>query len=135
MTEGTFLRSPLDQFVVCEDVRMEVGGKRILVGVYPGSIVVVPNAFPRNVVTKLWATLHASKAGALTGTLRVIRTDDGSVVFQDQMSVTVANVERFVPAVFHLVSNLTKSGRLQVQLQGAGDKDWLALGSFEVRVE
>jgi hypothetical protein len=119
---------------LCSLPLLELGGKRTLVGVYPGNLVLVPDQFPRKVAIRVWTTLHASTAGHLTGTVRAIRADDRSVVFEDKMSVTVSAVKELVPAAFLLICEVVKKGHLLVQVQGTGDEGWLALGSFEVSV-
>jgi hypothetical protein len=132
MSDMTFRQIDSPQFVICDGIRAEVGGKRVLVGAYPGNIMTVPSEFPRQVVTETFSAVYSNRSGEVAGHLRVIRSDDNSEVFTDELSMTVGNLKLVVPCAFHVVCELTKPGRLAVQIRGSGDVAWLTLGTFEV---
>ena len=120
------------QFIICDDIRTEVGGKRTLVGVYPGNIVSVPNEFPREVVLSIWSSVYSTKARELSWDLRVVRCDDRATTFVDTFTASAKDISSLVPCTFRVFCQVSKVGRLEVQIRAKGDTDWLALGTFEV---
>jgi hypothetical protein len=61
--------------LVCDDVRREDNGKEILIGIYPGSIL-VPK-FPATMVLSFWLYLQPHQAGELHLEFRVTGAEQG----------------------------------------------------------
>lgn len=97
--------------IVCDDIRREISGKDIIIGVYQGAIL-VPR-FPVNLLLSLWVHLDCAKPGTYQLNFRVMGPHD------------VQYASGIIPTVFQSIEtgSVTISGA-PLQIQVAGDIDF-----------
>jgi hypothetical protein len=118
------------QFVICDDVRTEVGGKPFLIGVYPGNTILLAS-FPGVAVFRVWAVLVPWVEGELNGTFKVVRIEDESTAFESTANFTVKNVGHTMPTRYFCRCNVATPSILEARVR-IGDGDWLNLGRIRV---
>jgi hypothetical protein len=124
----------IDSVLLCDDIRGEVNGKAILIGVYCGDII-VPKA-PASLGLSLWL-----QGRAVEGTSKVrislesvsnstaVVTDAGSLPNES----TLAPDESFLFALTRLMVQIAGPGHLSVRMK-YGDRDWVELFRKKVLV-
>jgi len=106
-----------------------VGGKQILIGVYPGNSVAVPH-LPWQVVVRFWTEVLPIKVGDVDGRFRVVDMG-GTSVFDDtiKLSIGAPNVVMPITLMAQFLTATANSFEAQLQI---GDEDWFRLGSMRV---
>ncbi len=64
--------------IFCDDLRLEVTGKQIFVGVYTGDMMVP--SFPIDVVISVWARIYGLNEGEHTFVARIYHDDEEKVI-------------------------------------------------------
>lgn len=123
----TPLRPPT--FILCDDVRSEIGGKFVLVGVYPGNVIVLRN-FPAKISVTTWMVFTIQKGGNFRAKFRHKMQDGshggmGTTSFANMVAGKLTTCK--VSAEFELSDPQT----VELQLQFP-DEDWTTLGQFEI---
>lgn len=118
-------------FVICDDVRAEIGGKFVLVGVYPGNVIIVRH-FPHELRFWLWAVFLCNKEGTFDAQVR-FKANDGTVGGMSRTTFTNSRVGGMTAS--RLACKLEVSGphRFDAQFRFAGEEDWMTVGHFDVR--
>jgi hypothetical protein len=116
--------------IVCDDVRREISGKDILIGVYQGAIL-VPR-FPVNLLLSLWVPLQCNKPGSYPLQFRVVGPHEVQYVsgviptiFQTKESGSVTVAGAPVP--------IQLAGEIDFQLLEPGG-EWQSVRKMPVRV-
>jgi len=119
------------QSVVCDEVRKEVTGKEILIGVYGDDIIV--GAFPATLLLSLWVRARFDLAGDWAALFQVVGKS-GRQLLTPQVAILRS------PGVNHLVS--ITFGGIPLQLEGPeqikfqwhfGGGDWHTIGEIEIK--
>ena len=79
-----------------------------------------------------WSILKAGRLGDVASNVRVVSPDDGSILFEDTMNVSIIDLGSIVPTTLRLICKMAKPGRVEVRVRSSGDSEWLRLGSFDV---
>jgi hypothetical protein len=59
------------KFLICEDARLEMSGKQIIIGVYPDDLIVVPK-FPVDVLFAFWIVVTPLELGSHTASIEIV---------------------------------------------------------------
>jgi hypothetical protein len=131
MTERGFF---IDSVLLCDDIRREVNGKAILIGVYSGDII-VPTA-PTSLGLGLWLQGRAVEATSKVR-IRLESVSNSTAVVSDAGSLpdasTIAPDESFLFALSRLIVQIAGQGHLSVCMK-YGDRDWVELFRKKVLV-
>jgi hypothetical protein len=131
MSELGFL---VDSVLLCDDIRREVNGKAILIGVYSGDII-VPTA-PTSLGLSLWLQGRAIEA-SLTVRIRLESVSNATAVVTEAGSLpeasTIAPGESFLFALSGLIVQIAGQGDLRVHMK-YGERDWVELFRKKVLV-
>jgi hypothetical protein len=124
MTERGFF---IEGVLLCDDIRREVNGKAILIGVYSGDII-VPTV-PTSLGLSLWLQGRAVEATSKIG-IRLELASLSSTVVTNIGSLPdesiIAPEDSFLFALSGLIVQIAGQGRLSVQIR-YGDRDWVEL--------
>lgn len=114
-------------FIVCDDVRNEVGGKVVLVGVYPGNVIVLRN-FPAKVTSTVWTVFWFRQEGSFEAQFRH-RMQDGTVGGTGVTSFINAAKGKLTTCKLEAPFELSDPQMVEVQLRFP-DEDWTTIGRF-----
>lgn len=109
---------------VCEEVRQEMNGKFILLGVYTNSILV--NQFPAQFPLSVWTLLEAEETGSAAISLRLRMEEAALTLLEVKGSLEVQELENWTPFAFGGVVNVSNPGKLHVELK-VDDAPWETL--------
>ena len=118
-------------FLVCDDVRREISGKEILIGVY-GDGLVVPS-FPatiRNLVFRVTGVVRLESAGDLVFRLE---DQDGKAKGEARGSVPAATTPRFVSFNFAFENTTFEEEVVLTAMFGFGDRI-RKVGTFSIKL-
>jgi len=107
--------------IICDNVRHEVTGKQILIGVYTGTILVP--SFPAALTLALWLEQEPRRTGTVPFSVR-LATDRGTVLFSAEMEFEILAAEEPATLVFGGIRvPLTDPCALHVEVR-EGDAAW-----------
>jgi hypothetical protein len=115
--------------VACDDIRQEVNGKYILIGVYSGNLGLP--VFPAPIALGFWVLARPSHVGDYDVQLRVLGPD-GKEVSRGQMNVRVHAVEDTALVIPPLPILLAKPGGISLQYR-EGDGSWRTVCALDAR--
>lgn len=118
-------------FIVCDDVRSEIGGKFVLVGVYPGNVILVRH-FPYELRFWIWAVLVCKKEGSFDAQVR-FKATDGTVGGLNRTTFTNSKAGGLTASRMACKLEVSGPHRFDAQFCFAGEEGWLTIGHFEVR--
>lgn len=115
--------------IVCDDVRREITGKDILIGVYPDGINVLQ--IPGVVILTFWIELIPKSVGELEIELRV-DLPDGTSPLKGKLAAQISDMGRF-PAIFPAFSyNITRAGTVTAFIRSLPDGEWREVKRVEL---
>jgi hypothetical protein len=97
----------IDKFLVCDDVRCEVGGKIFLIGVYPGNTIALQN-LPYVVSFTAYLEARCPENGKYKGTL-IVEGQSGERLLTNNIGFVVVDVNQCVPLFTPLSFKVEKS--------------------------
>jgi hypothetical protein len=103
----------IDKFLVCDDVRCEVGGKLILIGVYPGNMIAL-QGIPYQIAFTSYLEAKCPMNGEYRGTLTV-ENDSGNILVTHSVGFLVANANQNVPLFVPLSFSVEKSQTYKIK--------------------
>ena len=86
------------QVIVCDDVRREVTGKDIIIGVY-GREILTPN-FPLSVPLTLWVRYMRTATGSFSADFRVVGEAGNAITPPLKFTLGIDDVNSYASAVF-----------------------------------
>ena len=125
------LDSSLDitNIVICDDVRREVTGKDILIGVYNGDIVVP--SFPASIRIVLWVQFEPRRAGTFHVEIRIVFPNSSHVGASFDMEIREENSPGSVAMALPIHAD--REGRFAVQAR-VNDQEWENIKNFMVKM-
>jgi hypothetical protein len=121
--------------VFCDDIRREVTGKHILIGVYAGDII-LPH-LPAPVVLSVWVPFkrESSAEGKIPVEFRVVTGDDNQALGYGSMEITISGATEEGALTFPaLAMMINRPGALVFQLKQY-DELWQTIASLKVGVQ
>jgi hypothetical protein len=113
--------------IMCDDIRQEITGKFILIGVYPGNIAIP--AFPAQVILGFWMLARPTKIGSYQLQFR-LQGPDGAESWSGQMLVHVNKKEDTALVIPPLPIQIQSPGHISLQCREGGG-EWTTVSSFE----
>ena len=116
--------------VVCDDVRKEVTGKDLLIGVY-GSSIVVPS-FPVPITMAVWIELIPEHAGHLEIDLKINLPGNAQ---EFRLRYVMEIIHPGTPVVINtpqMVGAISEAGDIRVSIKAADENDWALIKSKPV---
>jgi hypothetical protein len=117
----------ISQAIACDDIRQEINGKHILIGVYSGNLGVP--SFPNVIALGFWVLAKPSQIGDYDVQLRVQDTD-GKEVTRGNMLIHVQKVEDTALVIPSMPIPLSKPGEITLQYR-EGNGSWRTICSLE----
>lgn len=114
------MQAEISSVIICDDVRKEVSGKDILIGVFSGGISVP--AYPAVLRTALWIEIEPQHVGVINCELK-IETPSGNPPFEMGFDLEVIEVGTAVFVMNGIPLALEKDGHVVVTAK-LGDGDW-----------
>lgn len=120
----------IEAAVLCDEVRQEVNGKHILIGVYNGTIV-VPD-FPATLAVSWWMQLFPKEIGIFHLDIQILKDGKDTLVkaaigYEVHAKDWASMVLPKIPMQVH------GPGKLELQMKDQKDEEWSVVHSFEVR--
>jgi hypothetical protein len=107
--------------LVCDDVRKEINGKDILIGVYSGGIL-VPQ-FPGEVTMALYLQYEPTVTGKIDGSIRLTNGGD-TTFYQGNFNVSIARVELSSMAFPSVVMPVFAPTNYVFEIKESGETEW-----------
>ena len=120
------------QFIVCDDARIEMGGKFFLVGVYPGNAIVLPQ-FPSDMLFRVWSVVAPLREGRTQGSFRLVHAPN--VVFETLVDLNIQKVGVPTPLVVICNFRVQEPVILSAQIRRDATSDWFTLGSVHITTQ
>jgi hypothetical protein len=126
-----FILKPMEDnvFLVCDDVRNEVEGKKILVGVYPQNTILL-RLLPGDVTFMPYTAVIPTRTGDFAGTFRIL-DPEGAIAYTTEISGTVSLADASMNVSPRVSFKATMPGIFSAQV-GAGAGSWITLGRFTI---
>lgn len=122
----------VNSVVICDDVRKEVNGKDILIGVYGGSIIV--QSLPVNLPIAVWVELTPAQVGHLEIDMK-IHMPSNPTEFRMRYIVEVVETNASLPInTPQLMGGLSEAGDIEVSIKASDEEDWMLVKSKRVFV-
>jgi hypothetical protein len=119
------------KYVICEDVRTEIGGKYMLIGIYPDDSILI-SRFPHVLTFVVWTVVRATKAGQQTPRFRVI-DPVSSKIFQDGiLTINVRDVTNVTVSVLRFSFQIDKAADFDIQVCYS-DQEIYSFGKVHVK--
>jgi len=115
--------------IACDDIRQEMNGKHILIGVYSGNLGLP--FFPAPIAIGFWVLAKPSHKGDYDVQLRV-EGPDRKEVTRGNMIIHIREVEDTALAIPPLPINLTMPGEITLQYR-EGDGSWKTICTLDAR--
>jgi len=119
----------ITSIIVCDDVRKEITGKDILIGVYSGTINV--SAYPVTFPIALWFEIEPDEAGDLNCGVK-IETPSGNPPIQAEVTIHVQEVETAVFVLGGVPMSVERDGDLIISVK-FGKEDWMEVKRKKVQ--
>lgn len=116
--------------VLCDDIRQEISGKYVLVGVY-GADIVVPG-FPTQLFLSWWMMISPKIVGSLKGSVRILHSG-GATLTQGEVNFEVKDLQNFTSTLTGVPVQFQNEGQLQLQLNFEGK--WETIHELEVKLK
>jgi len=116
--------------IACDDIRQEITGKYILIGVYAGNVGFP--FFPTVTAIGFWVLAKPTKKGDYDVQLRV-QDPDGKEVTKGQMIIHVQEVEDTALVIPPMPISLARPGEIALQYR-EGDGSWKTICTLEARL-
>ena len=116
--------------IACDDIRQEVTGKYILIGVYSGNLGLP--FFPAVTALGFWVLARPSQRGDYDVQLRV-QDPDGKEVTGGHMIIRVQEVEETALVIPPMPISLERPGEIALQYR-EGDGSWRTICTLEARL-
>lgn len=116
--------------IACDDIRQEVTGKYILIGVYAGNMGLP--FFPVTIVLGFWVLARPSDEGHYEVELRV-QDPDGKEVVRGHMALRVEKIEDSALIIPPMPIPLAKAGEIVLQYREK-EEAWKTICSLDARL-
>ncbi len=115
--------------IVCDDVRREMTGKDILIGVYPDGI----NAaqIPGVITLAFWAELIPTATGTLDVELQ-IELPDATKPVKVSLTANIEQIARFPAIIPPFPYSITTEGHVKLLARTLGADDWIEIKRVEI---
>lgn len=115
--------------IFCDDIRQEVNGKFILLGVFSGNMVV--SGFPTSQKLCAFVTLDAVPTGTQ---LFDFSTSEGAHfgTLEVELEAAADAAPPFMLPIPPLMINLSQAATVRLRTRLAGEEDWQVLGEIKV---
>ncbi len=117
--------------IACDDIRQEINGKFILIGVYSGNLGLP--VFPAHVALGFWMMAKPSQKGDYHIRFRVQGPAENEVTVSGQMIVHVQEKEDMALVIPPMPISIPSPGEIILQYQ-AGDGPWNTICRLEARL-
>ncbi|PDS34834.1 hypothetical protein CO665_28165 [Rhizobium anhuiense] len=116
---------------VCDQVRQEINGKFILIGVYTNGIILpqIPTTFSLGV----WLLLESERLGDVQFKFRVRMPDQDVELFSIEGEVNVIELEDWTPIGFGTNILVGQPGRLTIDAMLQDETEWTTLRTLLIR--
>lgn len=119
--------------MICDDIRQEMNGKFILIGIYGKAI--VPNALPARLGLSLWLELEDVRAGNHEVQMHIV-CDAGEALINADMSIESSDDDGYGALPFRLPPiEFKQSGIYRLEWKLAESAEWDILRQFEIRAK
>jgi hypothetical protein len=116
------------QVIVCDDVRREITGKDILIGVY-GREIFTPS-FPLSVALTLWIRYTRNVTGPFSADFRVVGEGGNAITPPLKMTLGADDTSSYASAVFQGIPlQFQAPGKISFQWK-IGEGDWTDLAEL-----
>jgi len=124
----------IDAALICDDIRSELGGKAILIGVYTGDILL--SRAPATIHVSLWLAGRLPQIGG--GELKIKvhlgdRADESADTVTQPVSMQRSQNGEFYVAINGIVLNITEPTPLTVLIK-KNDDDWIVVTKKQILV-
>ncbi|MGE0580018.1 hypothetical protein [Reyranella sp.] len=117
------------QFVVCDDVRSEIGGKDVLAGVYPGNVIVV-GRLPARIEFATWTVFRAGKGGTFDCQYR-FKMEDGVATGLGRTTFSDMTVDKLTALRTKSQIDVSEPQVVEMQLRFEGE-GWISARALEI---
>lgn len=121
--------SKITSVIICDDVRREMSGKDILIGVYSGTINVP--AYPANFPAAFWFEIEPTQLGSLPIEIK-IEPPSGNPPFQVSVSLDVHEIDTSVFVMGGVPITVERDGEIIVSAK-IGSEPWSVVKRKKVR--
>lgn len=121
----------LHNLTVCDQVRQEINGKFLLIGVYTNGIVLpqIPTTFPLGV----WLLLECDRLGIIKFKFRARMPEHNVELLYIEGEADIVDVENWTPIAFGSNVVISQPGSLTIEAMLNEEEEWQTLRTLHVK--